>query len=275
MEVFLMPKKFMTALLAFALLTLPITLVACGDNDGNVVDPPDNTETLAAFAAYSDIMSRMTVGDGQSGAVDVDFTMDVEVIAQGQTINMTTNGNSITIADGNDIHSAMVMEMDMGFTTTTMEMYMEINADGVTAMSILIDGVEMGEMFSQKEFDDILDSAVNMPELTLNMFLSATIEESGDHTVMRAVLAEQALTDFFMSSMDGMTDMLGEVDDFSMDIDDVYLTIVADSDNNPLSMTMDMAMNITAEGETVKMRMETLHTFNAFGDDVEIPVGLG
>ncbi|MCL2546231.1 MAG: hypothetical protein FWE06_03415 [Oscillospiraceae bacterium] len=270
-----MPKKFMTALLAFALLTLPITLVACGDNDGNVVDPPDNTETLAAFAAYSDIMSRMTVGDGQSGAVDVDFTMDVEVIAQGQTINMTTNGNSITIADGNDIHSAMVMEMDMGFTTTTMEMYMEINADGVTAMSILIDGVEMGEMFSQKEFDDILDSAVNMPELTLNMFLSATIEESGDHTVMRAVLAGQALTDFFMSSMDGMTDMLGEVDDFSMDIDDVYLTIVADSDNNPLSMTMDMAMNITAEGETVKMRMETLHTFNAFGDDVEIPVGLG
>jgi len=234
---------------------------------------PEPEPEEVAFEAYTHIMQQMSIGPEQaSGAYDIDFVMLMDMRFLGEELNTTSSGNIKMIVDGDNIETAMTMSMDMGeLGTSVLEMYMALEGTNLTEMQVLVDGEEMpADMFPQEMFQEILDGTVEMPDFHEEALLSAEIEEVDGNSVIHMVLDGQMLADFVMDSMDDMPGLNEGDIDMDLEIDDVIMTIVTDSADNPLEMTMEMHMWMEVEGEVLEMNMTMKYTFNAFGDAVEV-----
>jgi len=272
-------KKIGIILLALALL---VSLVAC-------TPEPEPEPEEVAFDAYTHIMQQLSIGPGQdaeSGAYDIDFVMQMDMWFLGEEIQTTSSGNIKMIVDGDRIESAMTMNTDMGeLGTNVMEIYMALEGTTLIEMQVVIDGEEVSEEhFPSEMFDEMLDSAVNMPDFEKEAFQTVEIEEVNGNTVMHMVLDGQMLSDFVIEAMGSA---LGELDALGMgltfEIDDIPMTITTDAADNPLSMTMEMLMRMEIEMEDAMLpegmeqeNMEMIvsatieYTFNAFGESVEV-----
>ena len=264
-----MLKKLGAILFVFVLV---VSLAACAGSP-TPTPPPDADPETRAYEMYSQIMRLMSVDT--SGAYDIDFVMDMEMYVMGEVIIMTSTGNMQMVVDGEDMRSVMVMEMDMGeLGVTSMEMHMVFEDNQLTELGFIVDGQDMSEIIPVDMVREMMDGTVNLPILETEGLISAEIEEVGGNTVMHLVLDGQMFTDFMVETMDGMMEMLGGLDpmDLSLEVEDIIMTIVADSNDNPVSMTMEMNMQMEFEGEVIVLNSTTEYTFNAFGDDVRIAV---
>ena len=232
------------------------------NNGGTAADVDPMT---LAFDTYSDIMTRMSIGQGQSGAFDTDFTMVMEMEMAGESMVFNSNGNIKMIVDGKDMQISSVMSTDMGgLGVSTVEMHVTMADGEITDMRTVMDGMEMPSDVDM--MNDMSDSIINMPDVSEEIFNSVEIEEVNGNTVMNIVLDGQALADFSLANMD--TIAMFSLGDMELSIDGVLLTIVTDSAGNPLSMTMIMSMWMTEDGEEFTVRSTTEYTFNAFDDSV-------
>ena len=254
-------KRIGAILLALVLIA---SFAACAQSP-TTVDP----EALA-FESYSQILQQMSVSPGQSGAFDIDFIMVMDMIFEDDTMHSVSTGNMTAVVDGDTMRTSMVMETDMGaLGSMLLEIYMAVEGTTVTAMYMAIDGEEFPTDFLTPELlDEMLENAVNMPDVDEEAFLSVEMEEIDGNTVLHIVLDGQMLMDFALATMG---DALGDLG-FEMDltIGDMPMTIVLDSDGSPLSMTMDMTMEMVIDGEEMISHSVSTFTFNAFGDGVEI-----
>ena len=250
-------------------LTLLMSFAAC-------TPAPEPEPEEVAFEAYSHIMQHLSIGPGlemASGAYDMDFVMQIDMRFLGEEVSQASSGNIKMIVDGDNMESAMTMYVDMGeLGSSVVEMYMALEGTTLTEMQVIVDGEEMpAEFFPQEMFQEMLDSAANVPDFHKDALLSAEIEEVGENSVMHMVLDGQMLADFVMDSMDDMLASLGEdAVDMNVEIEDIVMTITTDSDDNPLAMTMEMHMQMEVEGEEVEMSISMEYTFNAFGEEVEV-----
>jgi len=299
-------KKIGVLLLA---LVLFVSLAACAQTtDSNLIDDepyiqgaetpdvePDTPEPIEdtqdaqtlAFETYSHIMQRLSLDQGQeSGAYDIDFVAQTEMRLLGEEISSTSSGNIRMIVDGDRMETAMVMHTDMGaLGTSEMEMYMALEGTELTTMQMLIDGEELPLDLPpgafEDMFDEMLDGAMNMPDFQMEALQTVEIEETDDYTVIHMVLDGQMLADFVMDSMDSMLNNLDELNmSLHLVIEDIYMTIVTDSVGTPLTMDMDMVMQMEfdlgdlelPEGLDLNMGIHMIveYTFNAFGEAVEI-----
>jgi len=267
-----MLKKLGSLLLVLVLL---VTLAACAGipGGGASADP-----TTLAFERYSHILEQMSVGPGESGAYDVDFSMVMDMRFLGEVVHTVSSGNMKMLVDGDNVQTSMVMDMDMGeLGTAVMELYMAMEGDTITEMFMSVDGTEIPSEFVDPDMlEDMFGDAVNMPQVNMDAFLSVEIEEVDGNTLMHVVLDGQMLADFALAATGDMLVELGF--DMDVEIEDVFMTIVSDSDGNPLSMTMDMNMQMSFEGEgfeeldgevmTIEMTSEFI--FNGFGNSVQM-----
>ena len=232
---------------------------------------------VAAYEMYSQILQRLSFGDqNPSGAFDVDIAMEIEMSMDGEVLVMTSTGNMQTIVDGENMKSVMVMETDMGeLGSMDMEMYMVIEDNVLTEFGFYMDGMDMSAFIPMEVMQEMMDDTLNIPVLEMEGLLSAEITEIAGNTVVNLVLDGQMYTEFMMdimgSMLDGMLEELGSMD-FAIEVDDIAITIVVDSNDNPVSMTMEMHMQMEIDGETLVMSSITEYTFNAFDDDVEIAI---
>ena len=208
----------------------------------------------------------------------------------GDYVHSISSGNIRMIVDGEVTQMFMLMETDMSeldLPPMVMELFMEVDGTSVTDMRIAIDGEDFSDLFPQdmmeEMFDDLLDSAINMPELDMEAFLSAEVEEVDGNTVISMVLDGEAMGAFVAASMEEQLAMMGDIPGLEMEFsfEDIIVSIVADAAGTPLSMTMEMEMRIgfgddldpdlaELEGEEMFIRSVTVYTFNGFGDSVEI-----
>ena len=259
-----MLKRLTALLLALFLIA---TLAACG---GSTEPEPAADPSALAFESYSQLMQQLSVGPGQSGAYDMDFTMEIDMTFMGEREIMLSSGNMRMIVDGDNIQSYMVMETDMGeLGTMVMELYMAMEGTTVTELRMIVDGMELpSEFLEQEMLEELFEGAVSMPDVEEEAFLSVEVEEVGGNTVMHILLDGQFLLDFALASAGDMFADLGVEMDITLG--DVPMSITLDSDDNPLSMTMDMHMTMAFEGEEIVMNMTSEFVFNAFGDSVVI-----
>jgi len=301
-----MKKKISLILLALTLMVFTLTacnggtppasvpdtdldLVSAIDTDDDT-DPTDNPEAVA-FAVYTDIMERLYfTGDAASGAFDIDFVMEMDINILGDFINTVSTGNMRTVVDGDTVQAAMIMETDMsemGLGSMVMETFMVVEDDVVTDLRILMNGEDLSgdlpEEMLELMAESMLDDVINLPDFGMDAFLSAEIDEQGSNTVIHMVLDGQVLGDFVTDAMGDSLDMLGGGFDLGLtvNISDVRISMVIDSDDNPITMTMEMEMIMSfgddledeleeLEGEEMSIRAVIEYTFNAFGNDVEI-----
>ena len=265
--------KKLGAILVVAVLI--VSLAACA---GTPTPVPVDPETRA-FEMYTEIMQRLSFGeDNPSGAYDIDVVMDMEMTMFGETISVTSTGNLQMVVDGDNSKSVMIMTSDMGeLGTMEMEIYMVIEDNTLTEFGFFVDGEDMSAFIPMDMMQAMMDDAINMPDLYMEGLTSVEIDEVDGNTVMHLVLDGEMFTDFMMETMDGMMEgmfaELGQMD-FAIEVEDIKITIVVDSADNPLSMSMDMQMSIEVEGETLDMVAVIEYTFNAFGDDVNIVLPL-
>jgi len=261
----------MKKILALLLTTILVASLFAGCGANEPVDPQTR-----AYETYANLMQLMAVGAGQSGAYDVDMVMEMTMDIEGETMNMTSTGNMVMIADGDHIQSSMTMEMDMGeidgvpIGTMTMELHMEVDGTEVLDMRLIVDGDEIpSEFLPQDMMEAMFEDALNMPNVSEGMFVSVEIEEIGGNTAFHIVLDGEMLTEFTSQMLDGMMDgmMLGV--DMDIASDNMNMTILTDSVGNPISMTMEMNMQMEVDGEEATIHALTTMTFNAFGDDVD------
>jgi len=251
------------------ILVLVAALAACGGS------APQADPAELAFESYSTIMQQMSFEEGESGAYDIDFVMDMEMEFMGESMQMVSRGNIQMIVDGEDIQSFMRMDMDMGeLGSTVMEMLMVVEDGSFTDLRMTIDGEEFPtDIFPVEMFEDMFDGAVNVPDVEFEDFQYVEIEEVDDTFVMHITIDGQELAEFMLASMD---EMLGEFDmEMDIQMEDVMMTIITDLDYNPLSMTMDMHMQMEFDepelgNETMIMSMRSEFIFNGFGDSVEL-----
>jgi len=293
-------KRKITVILL--ILTLMLTMVACGNgndgNDGNgngndagvINQDTDNVELeIAAFDAYTEIMRRLSLEDVEQGAFDIDFVMDMNMSMLGEHFSTVSEGSIKMMVDGNEARMAMTMITDMamlGLPPMVLEMYVMTYDNEFVEFSMVMDGEDISAMLPPEMLGDMagdmVDNVLGMPEFDMDAFRSVEIEQVGGNTVINMVLQGEELSEFIMQTMEdelAMLDVLGL--EMNFDFSDIVMTIVADSNNNPISMTMDMEMRMSfggdLEGELEELADEemiihvvTVYTFNGFGEDVQI-----
>ena len=271
-------KKLLALLLVFALL---FTLTACG---GSGPDPEE-----VALEAYADILQRLSFEDGENGAYDIDFTIEMDMSFMGEDVSSVSNGNIRMIIDGEIVEMFMLMDMDMselGAPNSIMEMYMLVDGDQLLDMSVIVDGMDLSDMFPEDMledmFGDVMDDTVSVPDFEKEALEWVEINEIDGNTEIRMLLDGDSLGAFIAESMEAQLADLTEMDGLELvyGFEDVLIIILLDSEDNPLSMTMEMDMSIVfhtdvpmlaeLDGEKMSMRTVSTFTFNGFGESVQI-----
>ena len=273
-------KKLLALLLIFALV---FTLAACGGGN-NAPDPEE-----VALEAYADILQRLSFEDGENGAYDIDFTIEMDMSFMGEDVTSVSTGNIRMIIDGETVEMFMLMEMDMsemGAPNSIMEMYMLVEGDQLVDMSVVVDGMDLSDMLPEDMledmFGDVMDDTVSVPDFEDEALEWVEINEIDGNTEIRMLLDGDSLGAFVAESMEAQLADLAEMDGLELvyGFEDVLIVILLDSEDNPLSMTMEMDMNIVfhtddpmlaeLDGEEMSMRTVSIFTFNGFGDSVQI-----
>ena len=272
------------------ILTLVVLLAACSESTIDETAVPEDAEIqldaasdshLLVLETYQDMMQRLTIGSGDTGAYDIDFSVITNMELQGEgSIIISTSGNMKMIVDGDDMQAAVIMHMmhvaGFGFGSNILEMYIEVE-DGETQFSVFFDGEEFSLPLETAEdlFEEVSDDILDIPEIELKAIQAVEIEEVDDTRVMHVVLDGRTLTDFALDSMGEMLEHLGEPGvDFAFFLDDVQMTIVTDHANNPLSLTREMQLWIDVKGEELVVSETSEYIFHAFGAAVEIDLSM-
>jgi len=273
-------------------LIMLMALAACGDNGAPtsadtaaddaiagdaIVDEKTTDEAEAipaetiAFQAYTDIMNRMDIAMGESGAFDIDVSMVMEMDFMGESIVTVMSGNMTMIVDGDAIQSHMIMVTEVEGVEIDMEIFMVLEGESLTEVRVIMDGEEIpAEMLGLDMIEDMFENVLNMPDAFEEMFSSVEITEVGNNTVITTVMCGELLGAFAADMIEDQLAMLGPID-FEMSVEDIHMEIVVDSNDIPVSMTMDMVMEIEVEGESMTMSVRSEYTFNSFDiDEIEV-----
>lgn len=275
--------KKITALLL--VLVLVFSAAACSSSEPTIELTPEE----AAFAAYTEMFQRLSLDAGESGAYDIDFTIEIYMNFLGESVLSVSHGNMQMIVDDEHVMVVMLMEMDMsqlGEPNVMMELFMEVDGDQVLAMRMYMDGVDYSDMFPPEMLEDMIDeitsSAIDVPDFTYDALQSAEIFEVDGNTEFHMILSGDELADFTREAMEEQLAMFEDLGGIEIDLsfEDVLMIVVVDADDNPVSMTMDMALIMTLggqlaeldgiDGEAMEMRMVMSMYFNGFGDNVQI-----
>ena len=263
----------------------PPTLPELPERAHGIDDPVTPEErALAAWEHYIELTGAFETGT--PGAWAADFTMDMDLDISIMSMRLLTTGHSAAIVvDDDNMQFIMDLVIDMGIFGGEMTMVVYFSAvDGEMTMRMIVDGEEMPDAFIDLDMLDQMADSLAVPEFGLGDITSVEIEEDGNYTSFHFLLDVSAMNDFIQdavgSQMGDLMDVFGGDADVRFELsDDMALTLVVyRSDDNPVSLVMDMDMRMVFEGvmfdeldgEEMTVRMITTFNYTAFGDDVVI-----
>ena len=257
-----MKKK--TLIVAFVVSAL---LVACGGGTPTPTQPPPPTanELSTAFDAYTDLLQRLDIGYGRSGAVEFDFITEVENSTRGQgqmlqgTTLQTTNGFFKVIAGYDTLYARMFANVEGEGFSFNHEMYIDIE-DGEVNVSMFADGEEMdneGMLDNPSDFENMLALGFVLFQFPQTAITAVTID--GD--TIRMTIDSEAVRELHPARNDGVRQSQIMHGNF-------YVEIVTSPNGVPLSATMTRFTQTTFEDQTTDTRTTAYYTFRAWGDDV-------
>ena len=267
------------------------------DNDNDQPDLPQLPEqtddpepvtpeerALSAWEHYLELTGAFQAD--AAGAWAADFTMDMDMDFSIMSMRLLTTGHmAVIIEDDDNMQMLMDMTIDMGIFGGEMSMIMYTSVvDGVMTMRMIMDGLEMPDELIDADMIDQMTESMVVPEFDLADITSVVIEEDGNYTSFHFLLDATAMNDFIQdvvgSQMGELTAILGDSAGVSFELmDNMALTLVVyGSDDNPVSLVMDMNMRMLFEGaifeemdgEEMTIRMVSTYIYTAFGDDVVI-----
>ena len=250
-------------------------------------DPEPITPQERAFSAWNHFL-ELTGGflAEKPGTWAADFTMDADMGLGGISLRILSAGHvAVIIEDDNNIQILMDMTIDMGILggTTAMTMYANM-IDGDMMTRMIVDGLEMPEELIDADMLDQMIESMAVPEFGLIDITSVEIEEDSNYTTFHLLLDATATNDFIQamigSQIREITEIIGEGADVSFELtDNLAVTLVVyGSDDNPVSLSMDMDIRFVYDGgvfdeldaHELTMRVTSTYIFTAFGDDVVI-----
>ena len=263
------------------------------EDEDSTPDPADYVADLEtpqerAFNSWTQYLELTGAFQADAtGAWAADLEMDIELDLSIMTLRILSTGNiAVRVTDDENMQMLMDIIMDMGIFGGEMAMIMYASiTDGAMSMRMILDGYEMPEEHIDAEtMAAQLDRMGVLPEFGLDDIISVEIEEDGNYTSFHFLLDAEALNDFMQeavgSEMGDLLDMFGDGASVNFEFaDNMALTLVVyGSDDNPVSLTMDMYVRIVFEGdmfdemdgEAMTIRMITTYIYTAFGDDVVI-----
>ena len=250
-----------------------------------VVVVPPQERAFDAWSHYLELTGAFQAD--ATGAWAADFTMDFDLDFSIMSLRMLSTGHMAAIVtDDDNMHMLMDMTMDMGIFGGKISMIVYTRLiDGAMSVRMILDGYEMPEEHIDAEtMAAQFDRVGVLPEFGPDDIISVEIEEDGNYTSFHFLLDATELNDFIQEAvgaeMGDLLEMLGGGARVSFELaDNLALTLVVyGSDDNPVSLMMDMYVLIVFEGdifdeldgEVMTIRMITTYIYTAFGDDVVI-----
>jgi hypothetical protein len=228
---------------------------------------------VIAFEAYSRILDQLQT------SYDVDFVTITDIYFDGEAITSIIEGNVNVTVDGDTVYTSLTVDMgelmeDLlgGILGSTAALHMVTVGNEVTSLRLLIGGWDVpldmfagiGDglgMFDVDEIADILQFA-ELPDIDIDSILSVEIEEDRDTVTINMTIGGQATLDLAFSMIDDNI----QDEDFILDLDDIQLTIVTDSDGNPLTVAMTMGMSYEFDGSVFRIKNSSEFIFNAVSE---------
>ena len=251
----------------------------------NYIELVGATQTFELLTDYTELTG--VLHNPAFGAWAAEFTMDMKIDISIMTLNVKTTGYAAQIVtDEKNMETYVSMTMDMGMFGGEIEMISYTNmVDSRMSMRMIADGYELpGEIIGEDTINEMMDDLVNLPEFGEDDIVAVKIEESGNYTTYHFIIDMSVLNDFMEevigAQMGDIMEMLGDDVGMSMEFDgDMPMTLVVyGPDEIPVSLAMDMSMNISFSGEAFEemdgedmfITASILYTYTAFGDDVVI-----
>jgi len=250
-----MLKRILSVIVIMAVL---LSLAACGEDNktaGNTSSKASSqkaedvsTKEEKAYLAYQTLNTKM----GQSGEYDAEFIMTQEVAG---VVTKTTGITQLKTVDGKQ-----QMYMETNTNVAGQDIKVLVVTDG-TKVYYEVNGqrMEMDVPDVLKEIDDV----VAMPEFQSEAIKSCEVTEEGGNTKYSLVLDGNALTGLLDQMKESMAESMGD-EEINMVLSDVSYVIVVDKNNEPKSMTMDMAIKMTVAGQEMEVKSNMEMTFKAF-----------
>jgi len=265
------------------ILALVMVLAGCGN--GGATPALDEAKVMA-FEAYSEIMRNISIEGLEYGAFDIDFEIELRSLTtryDADNIITNSSGNMRMIVDGNELRFAMIVttvmdasEMDFGdddeldllfSEPILMEAFIRSYDGELVEYHMAMNGEELSTTPSELHVDLInlsVADSLNIPTFNIDAINAVEIEEAFGNTVISMILDEEQLLEFMFKVMNIF---LEETEDA---FEDFILTIVVDSNKNPISMTMEMGVAVDFNYAFYEIQKILRFTFNGFGDDVQI-----
>jgi len=239
------------------------------------VDEKAAKPMLDKFSTYEKLNGLM----GEGGAMDADLklSMNISTVESGitMTIPMTLDGNIKVAAEDTDILKEKVA---MAFKAAALDEEIEMKLwlqegwcyidlvipaeEGTEELKFKMDMSPMQEMLAEYDTGSLL--AENGAYL-LSFFKSVTTRETSTDTLYECVISGDALEGLVQEILES----IGMADGMQMDIGDVKVVYTVRADKL-LSMTEEMTMKVSAEGQDVTVTMDMSFLINSLGSSVAI-----
>lgn len=237
-------KKILALLMSSAMV---LSLAACS---GDSAKTPEQL--------YDEAVAKSANLSAMDAEMDISMNMDMG----GMTMGLTMAADmQMKKASNTDVELAMVMTTSLMGQQVRMEKYFK---DGYLYIN---DGA--GTMAKAPfEYSEVADS-MTMNSATSRDFMDKLemIEENGNYTFNYTISSDK-ISSYLDEAMAGMDDLLGDTG--SLSISEMSGKCIVDKDLNVLSDNVHMVMDITSEGQTMKVTMDLGIKYNAVGDSVTV-----
>ena len=235
------------------------------DDTSADVDVAD--ESAEAFELYQQMMENMA--NVESLDMDMVSTINMDMTEfLGMTVTIVTTGNIRQVMRSEtDVDMAMDLTTTMMGDTTSMKMYFR---DGVfyTEMEMFGEVIRYSMPMPLEELIDSgaaggMDDLIDFDEDAIRDFSVST--ENGS-TIIEFTLDGNAINDLMDQVMAQLESLAMYEDDMSIVIGDVSVEVAIDANGMMQSYRMIADMDITLEGESFSMSMDTEITVNSYND---------
>ena len=230
--------------------------------------PEANGETSEAYALYQ----RMNQAMADVTSLDMDMEMTMEMTMEDIEIASTTTGR---------VQQVFRSETDIDMAIT-MVMTMTGYGDPITEESRIYfrNGRMYMESYGMKfymemDLEEALESlnSLDILDFSERAIISANVSTvAGGNRKVKLVLEGDEIGELMDTALASLEGMLGEIaGDVGIEFtSDVILDFVIDENYMLVSYRMAFEMEVTAEGETVAMKMDTTMTINSINSITEI-----
>ncbi|WP_077305436.1 DUF6612 family protein [Terribacillus halophilus] len=252
--------------LSWLVLVLALFLTGCGTDSASSEETGSEKKKTAS---PEEILEKTNKASKDLKSYSMTTSQEMELTGPDGASQFTeTNGKTIAETD------PMAMHIDMTTADQAVEMYVKDNImymkEPVSGSWIKLDiGTEMGSQYLNEQLSKPIDEQIQQVK---DLAESIKVTDNGDSYTMDIKIAADKMNEFLESQMGSSGMDMSAMGDIEYD-KFTYAVNINKETYFPESMTLEMNMNITVDGETGQLKMVSDNTFEDFNETepIEIP----